>query len=132
MRLRALAAGATIALLTPVLGALLGGTWYLFTPPLAGGVAGYLSAGDQRKGFAYGAGSGLLAFLTVTLVTLVAWLASLLGLFGQTATEGAVHVLRGAFMLGPILAVTVPFLVVGVVLVLVVMGLAGALATATR
>lgn len=132
MRLRALAAGAGLALLTPILGVVIDGTWYLYTPPLAGGLAGYLSGGDERRGFGYGAGAGLLALVVVTGVTLVVWLGSLLGLFGQSFAQGAVHALRGVFMLGPVLAVALPALAVGVVLVLVVMGLSGAVAASAR
>jgi hypothetical protein len=39
MRLCALAAGTLLALFTPVFGAVLGGTWYLFAPGLAGALA---------------------------------------------------------------------------------------------
>ncbi|WP_255197922.1 hypothetical protein [Halorarius litoreus] len=132
MRLRPLAAGTGIALLAPIPAALLGADWLLTLWLLAGGVAGYLAGGSGERGFGYGAGAGLLTLGVTGLLTAVVWGGSLLGLFGPSFVEGAVYFLRAAFMMGWFIALAAPFIGIGVVFVILMMGLAGAVGAVSR
>lgn len=124
--------GTGLALLAPVPAALIGADWLVTVWLFAGGVAGYLAGGSTKRGFGYGAGSGLLAGGLAAVFTLGLWLGSLLGLFGQSFAQAAVHFLRGTAMMGFLLVLAVPFLVAAVVFVLCAMGLAGAVGASAR